>query len=202
MIAKERKGEFLGGTIQVIPHVTNEIKSRDTKSGREGAPVVIVISEIGGTVGDIESQPFLEAIRQIRREVAQQNVLYLHVTLVPLVEVASELKTKPTQHSVHELRRIGIHPDLILCRAHQELTPEIQRKIALFGDVDIRRSSRLPTWPTSTSCQSSCRTRGSTTRHPATEARCVAGRARRGGSWSTGSRSRASRSTSRSSAST
>jgi CTP synthase len=137
VLRKERKGEFLGATVQVIPHITNEIKARIKRAART-TPVDVVISEIGGTVGDIESLPFLEAIRQFRREVGPENVLYLHCTLVPFIEAAGELKTKPTQHSVNELRRIGIHPDVIVCRSHEELSQEIKDKIALFADVDIR----------------------------------------------------------------
>ncbi len=136
VLRKERKGEFLGATVQVIPHITNEIKARIKRVAR-ATPVDVVISEIGGTVGDIESLPFLEAIRQFRREVGVENVLYLHCTLVPYIEAAGELKTKPTQHSVNELRRIGIHPDVIVCRSHEELSQEIKDKIALFADVDI-----------------------------------------------------------------
>ena len=120
----------------MIPHITNEIKARIKRVARS-TPVDVVISEIGGTVGDIESQPFLEAIRQFRREVGVENVLYLHCTLVPFIEAAGELKTKPTQHSVNELRRIGIHPDVIVCRSHEELSQEIKDKIALFADVDV-----------------------------------------------------------------
>ncbi|RDI75069.1 PyrG: CTP synthase [Gaiella occulta] len=136
VLRKERKGEFLGATVQVIPHITNEIKAR-IRRGAAAQPADVVISEIGGTVGDIESLPFLEAIRQFRREVGQQNVLYLHVTLVPFIEAAGELKTKPTQHSVNELRRIGIHPDIVVCRSHEEMSEEIRDKIALFADVDL-----------------------------------------------------------------
>ncbi len=135
VLRKERKGEFLGATIQVIPHITNEIKTRIRRVALN-EPVDVVISEIGGTVGDIESLPFLEAIRQFRREVGSANVLYLHCTLVPYIEAAGELKTKPTQHSVNELRRIGIHPDVVVCRSHEELSDEIKDKIALFADVD------------------------------------------------------------------
>ena len=137
VLRKERKGEFLGATVQVIPHVTNEIKARIRRAA-QAAPTDVVISEIGGTVGDIESLPFLEAIRQFRREVGLENVLYLHVTLVPFIEAAGELKTKPTQHSVNELRRIGIHPDVVVCRSHEELSLDIREKIALFADVDQR----------------------------------------------------------------
>ncbi len=136
VLRKERKGEFLGATVQVIPHITNEIKAR-IKRAAKASPADVVISEIGGTVGDIESLPFLEAIRQFRREVGPENVLYLHCTLVPYIEAAGELKTKPTQHSVNELRRIGIHPDVIVCRSHEELDQGIKDKIALFADVDV-----------------------------------------------------------------
>jgi CTP synthase len=135
VLRKERKGEFLGATVQVIPHITNEIKARIRRAA-ESSPCDVVISEIGGTVGDIESLPFLEAIRQFRREAGAENVLYLHVTLVPFIEAAGELKTKPTQHSVNELRRIGIHPDVVVCRSHEELSRDIRDKIALFADVD------------------------------------------------------------------
>ena len=135
ILRKERKGDFLGATVQVIPHITNEIKARIRRAA-EATPADVVISEIGGTVGDIESQPFLEAIRQFRREVGPENVVYVHVTLVPFIEAAGELKTKPTQHSVNELRRIGIHPDVVVCRSHEELSRDIRDKIALFADVD------------------------------------------------------------------
>src|SRR5213082_756497 len=135
VLRKERKGDFLGATVQVIPHITNEIKARIRRAAEAG-PTDVVISEIGGTVGDIESLPFLEAIRQFLLEVGQENVVYVHVTLVPFIEAAGELKTKPTQHSVNELRRIGIHPDVIVCRSHEELSREIRDKIALFADVD------------------------------------------------------------------
>jgi CTP synthase len=144
VIAKERKGEFLGGTIQAIPHVTNEIKSRVRLIGREtGAQVVIV--EVGGTVGDIEGQPFLEAIRQIRREERPEDTLSIHVTFLPHVGSTNELKTKPTQHSVRELRSAGIQPDVILCRADYEVTAELRKKIALFCDVQERGVISLPT---------------------------------------------------------
>ncbi len=146
VLRKERKGEFLGATVQVIPHITNEIKAR-IKRVSKSTPADVVISEIGGTVGDIESLPFLEAIRQFRREVGPENVLYLHCTLVPFIEAAGELKTKPTQHSVNELRRIGIHPDVIVCRSHEELSQEIKDKIALFADVDIRSVVACPDVP-------------------------------------------------------
>jgi CTP synthase len=135
VLRKERKGEYLGSTVQVIPHITNEIKERIGRVA-VAAPADVVISEIGGTVGDIESLPFLEAIRQFRREAGPENVLYLHVTLVPFVDSAGELKTKPTQHSVNELRRIGIHPDIVVARSREPLSDDIRDKIALFADVD------------------------------------------------------------------
>ncbi len=135
VIAGERRGDFLGGTIQVIPHVTNEIKKRIRKVA-ELSDADVVIVEVGGTVGDIEGQPFLEAIRQMRNEVGRDNVLYIHVTFLPHIGTTGELKTKPTQHSVNELRRIGIQPDIILCRADYEISQGIKDKIALFCDVD------------------------------------------------------------------
>src|SRR5438552_17672721 len=135
VLRKERKGEFLGATVQVIPHITNEIKARIRRAA-EASPCDVVISEIGGTVGDIESLPFLEAIRQFRREAGPENVCYVHVTLVPFIETAGELKTKPTQHSVNELRRIGIHPDVIVARSGDPISPDIRDKIALFADLD------------------------------------------------------------------
>jgi CTP synthase len=135
VLRRERKGEYLGATVQVIPHITNEIKDR-IRRVTEATPTDVVISEIGGTVGDIESLPFLEAIRQFRREAGPENVLYLHVTLVPFIEAAGELKTKPTQHSVNELRRIGIHPDIVVARSRERISADIRDKIALFADVD------------------------------------------------------------------
>src|SRR5206468_3567075 len=135
VIRKERKGEYLGSTVQVIPHLTNEIKER-IRSATEASDCDVVVTEIGGTVGDIESLPFLEAIRQFRREEGLENVCYVHVTLVPFVDTAGELKTKPTQHSVNELRRIGIHPDVVVCRSKEPLSADIRDKIALFADVD------------------------------------------------------------------
>ena len=146
VLRKERKGEFLGATVQVIPHITNEIKAR-IRASAVSTPTDVVISEIGGTVGDIESLPFLEAIRQFRREVGAENVLYLHVTLVPFIEAAGELKTKPTQHSVNELRRIGIHPDIVVARSHEELSADIREKIALFADVDTQAVVACPDVP-------------------------------------------------------
>lgn len=133
VISKERRGDYLGGTVQVIPHITDEIKSKIFDLGRD---VDIVIVEVGGTVGDIESLPFLEAIRQIRGELGRENTLYIHLTLVLYIETAHELKTKPTQHSVKELREIGIQPDILLCRTDRLLSPEIKSKIGLFCDVD------------------------------------------------------------------
>jgi len=133
VIQKERRGDYLGRTVQVIPHITNEIKDAIRGVSRD-ADVVLV--EIGGTVGDIESLPFLEAIRQFRQDVGRDNSLYIHLTLVPFIGTAGELKTKPTQHSVRDLRSIGIQPDILLCRTDRFLDPDIKRKIALFCDVD------------------------------------------------------------------
>jgi CTP synthase len=136
VIAKERRGDYLGGTVQVIPHITNEIKERITRVARDGSPDVVIV-EVGGTVGDIESLPFLEAIRQMRKDVGRANVLYVHVTLLPALAATGELKTKPTQHSVKELRGIGIQPDVIVLRSDSEVPDEIREKIALFTDVDV-----------------------------------------------------------------
>ena len=133
VISKERRGDYLGGTVQVIPHVTDEIKS-NILSMADGVDVAII--EIGGTVGDIESLPFLEAIRQLRFDLGKDNVLYIHLTLIPFINTAGELKTKPTQHSVNKLREIGIQPDILLCRTYRSLSPEIKAKIALFCNVD------------------------------------------------------------------
>jgi CTP synthase len=135
VIAKERRGDYLGSTIQVIPHITNEIKER-VKEVAEKSRADVLIIEVGGTVGDIESQPFIEAIRQMRKDAGRQNVFYIHVTLLPLVSAAGELKTKPTQHSVKELRAIGIQPDMIICRSDQPVPPDVISKISLFTDVD------------------------------------------------------------------
>ena len=146
VIAKERRGDFLGGTIQVVPHVTNEIKRRIQEVGEEnGASVVIV--EVGGTVGDIEGLPFLEAIRQMRSDVGRDNVLYIHVTLLPYISSTGELKTKPTQHSVNELRRIGIQPDIIVCRSDYPVPEGMKDKISLFCSVDKRAVIPLMTVP-------------------------------------------------------
>jgi CTP synthase len=133
VIQKERRGDYLGRTVQVIPHITNEIKDAIRAAAKD---VDIVLVEIGGTVGDIESLPFLEAIRQFRQDVGRDNSLYVHLTLVPFIGAAGELKTKPTQHSVRDLRSIGIQPDILLCRTDRFLDPDIKRKIALFCDVD------------------------------------------------------------------
>ncbi len=144
VIAKERRGDFLGGTIQVIPHLTTEIKDRFKKlAANSGADVILV--EVGGTVGDIEGQPFLEAIRQMRNDVGRDNVLYIHVTLLPYIGSTKELKTKPTQHSVNELRRMGIQPDVIVCRADYPISEGIRDKISLFCDVERKAVVPLPT---------------------------------------------------------
>ena len=135
VIAKERRGDYLGATVQVIPHITDEIKERITRVGKE-TDADVVITEIGGTVGDIESQPFMEAIRQLKGDLGKENVFYLHCTLVPYVKTAGELKTKPTQHSLKELRGIGIQPDSLICRSDRELTKEVKDKISLFGDIE------------------------------------------------------------------
>jgi CTP synthase len=135
VIARERRGDFLGGTIQVVPHVTNEIKDRFKRLAETSKADVILI-EVGGTVGDIEGLPFLEAIRQMRKDAGRDNVLYIHVTLLPYLNTTGELKTKPTQHSVNELRRIGIQPDIIICRSDYPIPGNLRDKISLFCDVD------------------------------------------------------------------
>jgi CTP synthase len=146
VIGKERRGDFLGGTIQVIPHVTNEIKRRIGMVAREtGAEIVLV--EVGGTVGDIESLPFLEALRQMRSDVGRENTLYIHVTWLPYIGATRELKTKPTQHSVRELRSIGISPDVIAARSDYPIAEELREKIALFCDVEPRAVIPLVTLP-------------------------------------------------------
>ena len=134
VISRERRGDYLGATVQVIPHITNEIKNR---IGRLGHDNDVVITEIGGTVGDIESLPFLEAIRQFRNDVGRKNVLYVHVSYVPYIEAAGELKTKPTQHSAQRLREIGISPDVLVCRADRPMSEDIRKKIALFADTEL-----------------------------------------------------------------
>ncbi|KNF09767.1 CTP synthase [Gottschalkia purinilytica] len=136
VLNKERKGDYLGRTVQVIPHITNEIKDRVFRVSKE-KEVDVVITEIGGTVGDIESLPFLEAIRQIKYDVGKENVMYIHVTLIPYLAKAGELKTKPTQHSVKELRSIGIRPDVLVCRTEYPISEEMKEKIALFCDLDV-----------------------------------------------------------------
>jgi len=152
VIRKERRGDYLGGTVQVIPHITDEIK-RSIRAGAGDADIALV--EIGGTVGDIESLPFLEAIRQMGVELGRDNALYIHLTLVPYIAAAGEIKTKPTQHSVKELRSIGIQPDVLLCRAHQPLPEAERRKIALFTNVeekavisavDVDNIYKIPLW--------------------------------------------------------
>ncbi len=134
VIMKERRGDYLGGTVQIIPHITDEIKASILQLA--GNEVDIAIIEIGGTVGDIEGLPFLEAIRQLRADLGRENTLYIHLTYVPYIKTAGELKTKPTQHSVKELRAIGIQPDILLCRTERFLPPEVKRKIALFCNVE------------------------------------------------------------------
>jgi len=136
IIKNERRGDYLGGTVQVIPHVTNEIKARIARVAEEG-DVDVVITEIGGTVGDIESLPFLEAIRQMRLDNALEDTLFVHLTLVPYIKTAGELKTKPTQHSVRALRDIGIQPDVLICRTERPLTEDLKKKIALFCNVEV-----------------------------------------------------------------
>jgi CTP synthase len=152
VIRKERRGDYLGGTVQVIPHITDEIK-RSIRAGADDADIALV--EIGGTVGDIESLPFLEAIRQMGVELGRENALYMHLTLVPYIAAAGEIKTKPTQHSVKELRSIGIQPDILLCRANQPLPEAERRKIALFTNVeekavisavDVDNIYKIPLW--------------------------------------------------------
>jgi CTP synthase len=154
VIRRERRGDYLGGTVQVVPHITDEIKHRIKLLG-ETNDVDFVITEIGGTVGDIESLPFLEAIRQFPVDVGRRNTMFLHLTLVPYIGHAGELKTKPTQHSVNELRRIGIQPDMLLCRAENELDVDIRKKIALFASlpleavvsaVDVDNIYKVPLW--------------------------------------------------------
>jgi CTP synthase len=140
VIARERRGEYLGETVQVIPHITNEIKERIRAMA---APDIdVVITEIGGTVGDIESQPFLEAARQLRQEVGRDNVFYLHISLVPYIGPSGELKTKPTQHSVAALRSIGIAPDAVVLRSDRPIPDSIKKKISLMCDVDVRGGCR------------------------------------------------------------
>ena len=147
VLAKERRGDFLGGTIQVVPHVTTEIKDRFKRLAEKSQAEVVII-EVGGTVGDIEGQPFLEAIRQMRNDVGRDNVLFVHVTFLPYLTSTQELKTKPTQHSVNELRRIGIQPDVIICRSDHPVSEGIRDKISLFCDVAKEAVISMPTVPT------------------------------------------------------
>ena len=144
VIARERRGDFLGGTIQVVPHVTNEIKERFKQLAQKSQAEVVIV-EVGGTVGDIEGQPFLEAIRQMRNDVGRDNVLYVHVTFLPYLTSTQELKTKPTQHSVNELRRMGIQPDVIICRSDYPISEGARDKISLFCDVKQQAVIPLPT---------------------------------------------------------
>ena len=141
VIARERRGEYLGDTVQVIPHITNEIKSRILDMGGEG--IDVVITEVGGTVGDIESLPFLEAVRQVRHEIGRDNTFVLHVSLLPYIGPSGELKTKPTQHSVAALRNIGIQPDAIVLRADRPVPDGIKRKVSMMCDVDEEAGREL-----------------------------------------------------------
>src|SRR4051812_8837290 len=145
VITKERRGEYLGSTVQVIPHITDEIKGAMKRVAPDND---VVICEIGGTVGDIESLPFLEAIRQFRREVGKENAIFVHLTLVPYIAAAGEVKTKPTQHSVRELMQIGIQPDFLICRSEQPMAEDVKRKIALFCNVDFGAVIESPDVPT------------------------------------------------------
>src|ERR671926_438439 len=145
VITKERRGEYLGSTVQVIPHITDEIKAAMKRIAPDND---VVIVEIGGTVGDIESLPFLEAIRQFRQEVGRENTIFIHLTLVPFISAAGEVKTKPTQHSVRELMQIGIQPDILICRTERPLSDEVKRKIALFCNVDFGAVIESPDVPT------------------------------------------------------
>ncbi|HEV7466421.1 MAG TPA: CTP synthase, partial [Candidatus Dormibacteraeota bacterium] len=145
VIAKERRGDYLGATVQVIPHITNEIKERVRRVAEDAAPRPdVVIVEVGGTVGDIESLPFLEAIRQLKNDVGRRNVCYVHLTLVPFISASEEFKSKPTQHSVNTLRSIGIQPDVIVARSEQPIHQGLKDKIALFGDVETRAVINVP----------------------------------------------------------
>jgi CTP synthase len=145
VIAKERRGDYLGATVQVIPHITNEIKERVLRVAEDAAPRPdVVIVEVGGTVGDIESLPFLEAIRQLKNDVGRRNVCYVHLTLVPFIAASEEFKSKPTQHSVNALRSIGIQPDVIVARSEQPIHQGLKDKIALFGDVETRAVINVP----------------------------------------------------------
>ncbi|MDQ4103500.1 MAG: CTP synthase, partial [Actinomycetota bacterium] len=150
VIAKERRGEYLGDTVQVIPHITDEIKSRIlamSEPGEDDRPPNVVITEIGGTVGDIESLPFLEAARQVRHDVGRDNCFFLHVSLVPYLAPSGELKTKPTQHSVATLRNIGIQPDALVCRSDREIPDKMKHKLSLYCDVDREAVIAAPDAP-------------------------------------------------------
>ena len=162
VIRKERRGDYLGGTVQVVPHITDEIKHR-VKLIAESQDVDVVITEIGGTVGDIESLPFLEAIRQFPVDVGRRRCMFIHLTLVPYIGHAGELKTKPTQHSVNELRRIGIQPDMVVCRSEGGLPQDIRKKIALFASLPQDAIISAATWTTSTRCRCSSAPRAWTT---------------------------------------
>src|SRR5437588_8054345 len=149
VIAKERRGDYLGATVQVIPHITNEIKERVRRVAEETAPRPdVVIVEVGGTVGDIESLPFIEAIRQLKNDVGRRNVCYVHLTLVPYIAASEEFKSKPTQHSVNTLRSIGIQPDAIVARSEKPIAQGLKDKIALFADVEKRAVISVPDAPT------------------------------------------------------
>ena len=143
VLAKERRGDYQGKTVQVIPHVTNEIKERIQRAGKE-TNADIVITEVGGTVGDIEGLPFLEAIRQMKSDLGAENVMYIHCTLIPYIRAAGELKTKPTQHSVKELRSLGIQPNIIVVRTELPVSDEMKEKLALFCDVSQNATSSSP----------------------------------------------------------
>src|SRR6187401_534303 len=147
VIAKERRGEYLGDTVQVIPHITNEIKARIMAGGEGPGRVDVVITEIGGTVGDIESLPFLEAARQVRHEIGRDNCFFLHISLVPYIAPSGELKTKPTQHSVAALRNIGIQPDALVLRADREIPEKLKVKLSLYCDVDREAVIAAPDAP-------------------------------------------------------
>src|SRR3712207_1203159 len=149
VIAKERRGEYLGDTVQVIPHTTNEIKSRITAAAEGPERVDVVIPEVGGTVGDIESLPLLEAARQVRHEIGRDNCFFLHISLVPYIAPSGELKTKPTHHSVAALRNIGIQPDALVCRSDREIGTGLKRKISLMCDVDAEGVISCPDAPRS-----------------------------------------------------
>ena len=201
VIRKERRGDYLGGTVQVIPHITDEIKAFITR-GAEGADVAIV--EIGGTVGDIESLPFLEAIRQMGINQGRDNVCYIHLTLLPYIPTAGELKTKPTQHSVKELREIGIQPDVLLCRADRPVPESDRRKIAQFTNVQVEAVISALDKDSIYKIPSACCTARASTTSCAASWRCRRRRptCRCGTSWSPRSSIRSSRSTSRWSANT